>query len=553
MSSSRTVNGLYTPYLRDCPENIEPIEATIEGQVPTWLSGCFLSNGSGGFKFGSNKYQHFFDGPALLRKFTIKNGRIVFEAKYLDTETLRQNRKHNRIIVTEFGTRGYPDPCKTIFERLENFFLMKDLFNDNDQVTFWNISDQLYAVGETPKITQIDQKNLETLKRVDLRDIISISTAAAHVHTDRDGNIFAMGNTINNYNIVRVQKSDSHPSGLDLTIVGRIPVSRPLSPSYYHSFCITERFFVFIEQPLVLSVPSLLWEHYSGGTNSRIMNWRPEFGTQIHLLNREDGSIWPIVYQSGPFAFFHTINAYEDDDHVVVDICCYRDAGILRTLTAEAMQKASSSREEAMRQAELAKSQAMRFVLPLHPGSPVDEKRKSATNLNHLKYSQSSAYFVSKYASQVNIIPEPLTTNGPVMAEMPTINYLKNGQKYRYFYALRRRQKDLLLQLMKCDTLKKRQKIWFQNDYYPSEPIFVPKPGSTEEDDGVVLSYVVSEVDEHDGFLLLLDGISFQEIGRARFRASSSHLIPQFHAIFLPDHGLQHSTDSHPPEHTHTH
>lgn len=217
----------------------------------------------------------------MLRKFTIKNGQITFEAKYLDTETLQKNRKHNRIIVTEFGTRGYPDPCKTIFERLESFFLMKDLFNDNDQVTFWNISDQLYAVGETPKITQIDPKNLVTLKRIDLRNLISISTAAAHVHQDGSGNIFAMGNTIKNYNIVKIQKSDSGESGLDLTIVGQIPVERPLNPSYYHSFCITERFFVFIEQPLVLSVPSLLWEHYSGGTNSRMMKWRPELGVSF--------------------------------------------------------------------------------------------------------------------------------------------------------------------------------------------------------------------------------------------------------------------------------
>lgn len=37
---------------------------------------------------------------------------------------------------------------------------------------------------------------------------------------------------------------------------------------------------------------------------------------------------------------------------------------------------------------------------------------------------------------------------------------------------------------MKCDTLEKTQKIWYQNNYYPSEPIFVPKPGSTQEDDG---------------------------------------------------------------------
>lgn len=32
--------------------------------------------------------------------------------------------------------------------------------------------------------------------------------------------------------------------------------------------------------------------------------------------------------------------------------------------------------------------------------------------------------------------------------------------------------------------------FWQREAHYPSEPIFVPRPGSTQEDDGVVLTLV---------------------------------------------------------------
>ena len=38
---------------------------------------------------------------------------------------------------------------------------------------------------------------------------------------------------------------------------------------------------------------------------------------------RETGKRHPIKYQTSPFFYLHTINAYEEDGHLVVDICCY--------------------------------------------------------------------------------------------------------------------------------------------------------------------------------------------------------------------------------------
>lgn len=236
-----------------------------------------MANGPGGSRFNSNQYQHLFDGPAMLRKFTIKLGKVFFECKYLNCQTWRTNRKHNRIIVPEFGTKGYPDPCKSLFNRFSNYFFMNNLFNDNSQVGFWSLNNAAYAVGESPILSKINLANLSTLQTIDLRKLIPISTAIAHVHYDNQGNLYAMGNSIRHYNLLKITASNDQQLPFDVSIIAKVPVRRLFQPSYYHSFCITQKFWVFIEQPLILSVKSLTKQNYLNGTNSRIMKWKPEY------------------------------------------------------------------------------------------------------------------------------------------------------------------------------------------------------------------------------------------------------------------------------------
>lgn len=105
---------------------------------------------------------------------------------------------------------------------------------------------------------------------------------------------------------------------------------------------------------------------------------------------------------------------------------------------------------------------------------------------------------------------------------------------------------------MKCNTVSKTCLHWFQKGFYPSEPIFVPRKKEkvlneteseegigngeeeVEEDDGIVLSLVNSEVIETDLFLLVLDGKTFKELARAYVSAPSS--IPAgFHGHFIDE------------------
>lgn len=70
--------------------------------------------------------------------------------------------------------------------------------------------------------------------------------------------------------------------------------------------------------------------------------------------------------------------------------------------------------------------------------------------------------------------------------------------------------------LAKSDWLTGTFKRWQPADgeSCPCEPIFIARPGATEEDDGIVLTIVVNRTGTHS-ILVALDGRSFEEVARA--------------------------------------
>src|SRR5215467_918735 len=63
--------------------------------------------------------------------------------------------------------------------------------------------------------------------------------------------------------------------------------------------------------------------------------------------------------------------------------------------------------------------------------------------------------------------------------------------------------------LVKVDIRERRSKVWFENDCYPGEPVFVPRPDGIAEDDGIILS-VVLDSKKGNSFLRILDAKSFE-------------------------------------------
>lgn len=52
-------------------------------------------------------------------RYAFKNGTVSYQCRFLESNTYKQNKAAQRIVITEFGTRACPDPCKTIFHRYE--------------------------------------------------------------------------------------------------------------------------------------------------------------------------------------------------------------------------------------------------------------------------------------------------------------------------------------------------------------------------------------------------------------------------------------------------
>jgi beta-carotene 15,15'-monooxygenase/beta,beta-carotene 9',10'-dioxygenase len=59
-------------------------------------------------------------------------------------------------------------------------------------------------------------------------------------------------------------------------------------------------------------------------------------------------------------------------------------------------------------------------------------------------------------------------------------------------------------------------KVWYKPQHYPQEPIFVPRPGATGDDDGVLLNNVLDGANRTT-YLSILDGKTLTELARLDF------------------------------------
>ena len=112
---------------------------------------------------------------------------------------------------------------------------------------------------------------------------------------------------------------------------------------------------------------------------------------------------------------------------------------------------------------------------------------------------------------------------------MPRIDYERvNGRAYRFAYGVGVRKAAFIDTLVKLDARTGDTREWREAGSYPGEPIFVRRPGTRREDDGVLLS-VVLEARRKASSLVVLDARTLTELARA----SVPHHIPfGLHGLF---------------------
>uniref|UniRef100_A0A6Q2ZDL9 Beta-carotene oxygenase 2b n=1 Tax=Esox lucius TaxID=8010 RepID=A0A6Q2ZDL9_ESOLU len=512
-------------------ETPEAIPTTIRGTIPEWITGNFLRNGPGKFEIGNNKFNHWFDGMALLHQFKIAAGQVTYKSRFLGSDCYMANNEHRRIVVSEFGTVAMPDPCKNFFQRFLSRFEMPGS-SDNDNVSFVTYKGDYYVSTETNFMHKVDPETLETKEKVNWRKFIAVNGATAHPHTDPDGTTYNMGNSYTAkgafYNIIRVpstKMSENLKETLEgATVVCSIPSLDKTRPSYYHSFAMSKNYIVFIEQPIKIDLLKIVTGKLTGKGIKDAVYWNPELETIFHLINKQTGMLNSVKYYAKAMSTFHQINAWEEDGFLVMDICAADDGKAINNYLIQNMRKSGEALDEVYNT--MCRVFPRRFVLPLSVNSKTPYKQ----NLNTRHDSSATAIRIAMdkvFCTHENLHSEELHKYGGL--EFPQINYAKyNTKPYRYFYGcgFRHLVGDTLI---KMDLEGHKMKVWEHPGLYPSEPVFVPSPDATEEDDGVILSVVITPNKDKSTFLLILDAKTFDELGRAEVPVN----IPYgFHGTF---------------------
>ncbi|XP_001380954.3 beta,beta-carotene 15,15'-dioxygenase isoform X2 [Monodelphis domestica] len=508
-------------------EQPEPVRAKIKGELPTWLHGTLLRNGPGMHTIGETTYNHWFDGLALLHSFTIGNGEVHYRSKYLRSDTYNSNIEANKIVVSEFGTMAYPDPCKNIFSKAFSYLshTIPD-FTDNCLINIMKCGEDFYATTETNYIRKINPDTLETLEKVDYRDYAAINVATSHPHYDAQGNVLNMGTSIvdkgkTKYLVFKIpptipEKKKKKNNLKHLEVICSIPSRSLLSPSYYHSFGITENYIIFLEQPFKLDILKMATAYIRGINWASCITFHEEDKTYIHIIDRRTKRTLLTKFYADPMVVFHHVNAYEEDGHIVFDVISYKDHSLYQLFYL------ANLNQDFQQNSKLASIPSLkRFVIPLQ----VDKDAEMGENL--VKLESTTATARKEKDDQVYCQSEELYEG----IELPRINYAYNGKKYRYVYTAEVQWNPIPTKIMKFDVLTKSSLKWEEEHCWPAEPVFVPAPNAQQEDDGIILSVIVSTDPKKPPFLLILDAKQFTELARASVDAEI-HL--DLHGLFIP-------------------
>jgi beta,beta-carotene 9',10'-dioxygenase len=424
----------------------------VRGELPRWLQGSLLRTGPAKWDVGDRTVNHWFDGLAMLHRFSFADGRASYANRFLETRQYRAVKQRGRIGYSEFAT----DPCRSLFQRATAMFSPN--LSDNANVNLVKLGERFISMTETPIPVEFDARTLAATG-VAYKPPGILTTAHPHVDRATNGmlNYAAKLGPRSSYRFFLLRPG----AGSKPEVIASKPVREP---AYMHSFGLTERWLVLAEYPYVVNPLSLA---LSGRPYIENYRWKPELGTRFHLLDRSNGTSFG-PFESEPRFGFHHVNSYEEDGDVIVDICAFRDARVVEDL----------------------------YLERLRAGEPLSQPR-----LERFRISPAL-----RTVRTETLVDEPM--------ELPRINYGRcNERPYRYAWGVGS-DGTWLDRIVKADVVEGRSATWQESGRYPGEPVFVAGPDAEGEDEGVLLS-VVLDGDRGNSFLLVLDARDLSELARA--------------------------------------
>lgn len=453
----------YSHDIADIKEQKDKVRLNITGEVPHWMSGQLIRNIPAKFSQSGTKILHWFDGLSILAAFHIENGTIEYHSAFLQSSAYKETIHSGKIAIIGFAQNS--GKLKAELRSSDG----QAILSTNPNINVQKVSGHFLALGETPLPLEFEPDNLQTIGPFDYSDQLlkQGSWETAHIKQDPVDNTlyghYTRYGWRSTYVLYKIIDGSTHRIKLAETKVDYA--------SYMHDFSITENYILLTAYPLVASPLRLRQSKYSFiGAHE----WRPERGTHIYIFKKTDGSLLSSLKTDSMFAFHH-INAFEDNGKIKLYLNAANNASAVLALS------------------------------------------------NFPDIQAATAYALD--LREIEIDPKQLTVKIHSLSneefEFPNINPNWVGKKNQYFYAVWFSRTEPGFGVVKYDLIHNTTKKWFKANLYPGEPLFIPHPNASSEDEGVVI-FMASTISCTETHLFILDASTMEEIASAQL----PHAIP---------------------------
>jgi all-trans-8'-apo-beta-carotenal 15,15'-oxygenase len=410
------------------PDEVSQPVTDIDGRVPEGLAGTLYRVGPAKLDLAD----HLFDGDGMVSavRFTA-DGTVHWANRFVRTGKYLAELHASEPAVKGFGTlaghRG----------RLRNLTQLSPAKSNAANTNVMFTAGRLLAMWEAGHPWQLDPATLDTIGELDFDGALSTRLPfSAHPHWDpRTGDIFNFGMVYGRKNSVACYRIDRTGR---LHVLAEVNVPAAVMN---HDFIVTDRWLVFCLNPLRMRLISFLTGRVAFGDSLEFHRSEP---TTIVLVPRSGG---PAVRVEAPAWFqFHFAAAYDDGDDVVIDLARYQDYADIGPYLKAFRASPSFGRAPTL-----------------------------------WRYRVSPA---ARRAEGHELSPQGL--------EFPQVDGRRATGGYRVVYGVfTGAGQGLAGRVGRLNLDSGRTDAWDPGDGLPaSEPIFVPRPGGTAEDDGWLVAHV---------------------------------------------------------------
>jgi carotenoid cleavage dioxygenase-like enzyme len=300
LAASAAAHPAWAPAVGDIEADLTPRGLRlVHGRAPKGLAGTLYRNGPAKFRRPGGDAGHWFDGDGLVRAFGIRDGRASLAGRFVDTFKRRQDARAGAMVGAGFATLAAKGAT------------VRNSDDSNAANTaLLPIGGELLALWEQGSPYALDLDSLETKGIKTYAPDLAHMPFLAHPRIEPNGRVWNLG--VNGRQaLVWTLRADG-----TLEKTGMLELPRA---SYIHDFTATARSLVIVLQPWIQERRAMPFV--------ASMAWRPERGTQVLVVDKDDFAKRRL-YELPAFFAFHLGDAWEEADGTIrFDACTDPDAG----------------------------------------------------------------------------------------------------------------------------------------------------------------------------------------------------------------------------------